>query len=249
MKPTFFPYLVEAANQSDVQSEYRHFIESNLLDAQIILLPKTLSPDYDEPLDPEMDCYELPFPVCWFETVDGSVLYDHFDLIPDHHTVGILITGARALSVQLKTQGPNTGEVKVLGLQKGQGIQGEEGYKKFVRSLTEGFITQGFYTQPIEQTVHRYQLRYKPMTRRVNQVVVIGKPPSYIRHGDGRDSREYDHRFWVRGHWRFFKDESRMGHDSQGNSISGRTWVKAYIKGPDDKPLIKRIHVVNKELQ
>lgn len=40
---------------------------------------------------------------------------------------------------------------------------------------------------------------------------------------------EWSHRWLVRGHW-------RQIHDKDGNPRL--TWVKAHIKGPDDKPLV-----------
>lgn len=44
-------------------------------------------------------------------------------------------------------------------------------------------------------------------------------------------SREYTHRWWVRGHWR---------HLSSGRI----TWVRPHIKGPDDKPLVLKNDIV-----
>lgn len=53
--------------------------------------------------------------------------------------------------------------------------------------------------------------------------------------------REFMHRFEVRGHWRKVK---RFGHDQNGNLIQGKTWVRPCIKGPENKPLIKKPRVM-----
>lgn len=55
----------------------------------------------------------------------------------------------------------------------------------------------------------------------------------YAREGDERVYREYDHRFIVRGHWR---DQACGPHHSERKRI----WVPPYVKGPADKPLIRK---------
>lgn len=60
-------------------------------------------------------------------------------------------------------------------------------------------------------------------------------------------SREIDwtHRWEVRGHWRTV---SGIGKNREGEyCIPGFTWVKDFVKGPDDKPLVKKIRLVEPE--
>jgi hypothetical protein len=54
---------------------------------------------------------------------------------------------------------------------------------------------------------------------------------------------DFSHRFSVRGHWRSLPE--KLGKDRDGNySVHGWTWVSDYIKGPEDKPLIRKTRIV-----
>lgn len=66
-------------------------------------------------------------------------------------------------------------------------------------------------------------------------------------------SVEFSHRWSVRGTWvTFWKDDakteidmSRIGKDRNGDyCVRGHTWRVEHIKGPEDKPLIKKTRVV-----
>ena len=53
---------------------------------------------------------------------------------------------------------------------------------------------------------------------------------------------DWTHRFSVRGHWR---DHDGIGKDRDDNyCVEGKTWVKSHVRGPEDKPLIKKQRVV-----
>lgn len=54
---------------------------------------------------------------------------------------------------------------------------------------------------------------------------------------------DWSHRFEVRGHWR--KHEG-VGKDRNGQrNVEGYTWVSDHIRGPDDKPLIRKTRIVD----
>jgi len=54
---------------------------------------------------------------------------------------------------------------------------------------------------------------------------------------------DYSHRFSVRGHWR--KLPGGLGKDREDNyCVADWTWVRSSIKGPEDKPLIRKTRVV-----
>lgn len=53
---------------------------------------------------------------------------------------------------------------------------------------------------------------------------------------------DWSHRFEVRSHWR--QMTGKIGRDREGNPIPDWTWVKDYVKGPEDAPLIKKTRVV-----
>lgn len=53
---------------------------------------------------------------------------------------------------------------------------------------------------------------------------------------------DWSHRWEVRGHWRDIKG---VGKDRAGNYVvHGHTWVKDFVKGPEDKPLIVKNRVL-----
>lgn len=54
---------------------------------------------------------------------------------------------------------------------------------------------------------------------------------------------DWSHRWEVRGHWR--KTEG-LGKDRAGlYCVSGFTWVKEHEKGPEERPLVKKIRVID----
>jgi hypothetical protein len=55
---------------------------------------------------------------------------------------------------------------------------------------------------------------------------------------------DWSHRWEVRGHWRTI---DRIGKDRDGNyCVSNFTWVSEYIKGPENKPVIKKQRTANR---
>lgn len=53
---------------------------------------------------------------------------------------------------------------------------------------------------------------------------------------------DWSHRWEVRGHWRKVHG---LGKDRAGDYVvTGWTWVRDFVKGPEDKPLIKKTRVV-----
>lgn len=57
---------------------------------------------------------------------------------------------------------------------------------------------------------------------------------------------DWSHRWIVRGHWRKIRG---AGKDANGTMVFGKTWIRAFEKGPEDKPLVSdkiRIFDLNK---
>lgn len=83
-------------------------------------------------------------------------------------------------------------------------------------------------------------------TKRYHKIrrVIHVSPKREISEAKSSMGREIDwtHRFSVRGHWR---DHDGIGKDRDDNyCIEGKTWVKSHVRGPEDKPLIKKQRVV-----
>jgi hypothetical protein len=74
----------------------------------------------------------------------------------------------------------------------------------------------------------------KPIVKIVKSLRV-----SYVAENEARSQLNIAPRKWtapaysfaIRGHWRSFRDATWRGHDQEGKEISGRTWVKEYVKG------------------
>jgi len=61
----------------------------------------------------------------------------------------------------------------------------------------------------------------------------------------GTRNIDWSHRWSVRGHWRGI---TGIGKDREGNyCVQDNTWVNHYTKGPEDKPLIKKVRIVKDE--
>lgn len=79
----------------------------------------------------------------------------------------------------------------------------------------------------------------KPRFMQINPVVhIYTKPRGESLRNAGGGGLEFSHRFYVMGHWRRVPG---IGCNRDGErSVEGRTWVAPYIKGPDDKPLLRK---------
>ncbi|CPS05624.1 Uncharacterised protein [Mycobacteroides abscessus] len=77
------------------------------------------------------------------------------------------------------------------------------------------------------------------------EVVLIDllRPPHHNDAGkSGRHSREYDHRWWVKGHW-------KMQPCGPGNSLRKIIYVEPHTKGPAEKALVNpaRVNVIRSD--
>lgn len=77
--------------------------------------------------------------------------------------------------------------------------------------------------------------------------VIYYKPPREVQIKNYQELTgnhiDFSHRFEVMGHWRRC---NRIGLDQYGNRTEiGRTWVNQFVKGPEDKPLIKKTRAID----
>lgn len=76
---------------------------------------------------------------------------------------------------------------------------------------------------------------------RIRRIVYV-TPKKNQSLATGTRDIDWTHRWFTRGHWR---DVHGLGKDREGNyCISGKTWVTEHEKGPEDKPLIKKVRMV-----
>lgn len=93
-------------------------------------------------------------------------------------------------------------------------------------------------------------LRLPPPITEVKDVIYIyRKQPKQKNHHHTPESIitpiDWSHRWEVAGHWRKIKGK---GKDQNGNEVEGKTWVRDCVKGPENKPLKKKIRVVRDRL-
>lgn len=69
---------------------------------------------------------------------------------------------------------------------------------------------------------------------------------------------DFSHRWFVRGHWMHYwmdeaqtiPDRTKIGKNRHGEYVEiGRTWRSEYVKGPDDKVLVKKVRVIKPEAE
>jgi hypothetical protein len=125
-----------------------------------------------------------------------------------------------------------------------------------LRDFSSASVTRGILIHRILYHCHQSVLGYE----KVNERLRIGKgserrvykireivrviPPSQKKQTEALFSKEIDwtHRYEVRGHWRRIKG---IGKDRSGRyGISNFTWVTDHVRGPEEKPLIKKARIV-----
>lgn len=113
------------------------------------------------------------------------------------------------------------------------------------RTCLTAFVLSNLDIFPIaeeRQTKRTYRLgAKKKRIDYINKVVVLKAPTRQQTVFAVKKKMEFSHRFEVRGHWRKVR---RLGRDQNGNVIEGRTWVRPCVKGPETKPLIKKIRTL-----
>jgi hypothetical protein len=76
--------------------------------------------------------------------------------------------------------------------------------------------------------------------------IVPKKETKNAKSATGREI-DWSQRYEVRGHWRILLTETRVGKNREGERVVlGYTWVDSFVKGPEDKPLVKKTRVVKK---
>lgn len=79
--------------------------------------------------------------------------------------------------------------------------------------------------------------------RRIRRVIHVASKADVDSKSEATRDVDWSHRFEVRGHWR--KHEG-LGKDRDDNyCVHGWTWIRHHVKGPEDKPLVKKVRVVD----
>jgi hypothetical protein len=224
--------LAEVQNIGDV-SELRLFaVEPNDLYA--------ITGQYN---NPPTELPPLPFYQCWFEAPDhksglidiASTKNPLTDKLTFH---AILICGSHDFGYAVGFFGKSSPQVKCVDyslrmyitpqlevtwqFKEARNDETDAHIPNFLWALSELSTAGGIHFVneiPPRPTRRRYKRAGKQCPPR--QVLIIGNPnrPS---NSTGDVNVDWSCRWWVRGHWRHLKNK--------------KIWIKAYVKGPADKP-------------
>lgn len=94
-------------------------------------------------------------------------------------------------------------------------------------------LSQTLVARDIERGDRKFARRMKSMGVPNEVTVITFRRTHYDPKMDGIAKIEWNHRWLVRGHWRWQKYKNDEGEWDQK-----RIWINPHIKGPDDKPLV-----------
>ena len=188
----------------------------------------------------------LPFEVCWFE-VRGrrSICMD------DNQTFD---TPADVVGLLVKELGPGKFKFTCFSWHETRRAFGgseysnvdDQGSEPFVKSIIAGLVKA---LQERTLGTERINIREKIRINREKKIIKIKSIIRVCSNHSVKVARpilgnkiDWSHRWEVMGHWRKI---SGIGKDRGGRyDIEGYTWVVPHTKGPDGKPVVKKIRVV-----
>lgn len=88
----------------------------------------------------------------------------------------------------------------------------------------------------------KFKFQGQKIQKRIEKIVYVA-PKKKIHLAQNSSSKEIDwsHQWAVRGHWRVVE---RVGKDRDGLPISGYTWIRPHVKGPENAPFVSKTRVV-----
>jgi hypothetical protein len=125
-------------------------------------------------------------------------------------------------------------------------------FSSIVRAYLDRISTE---KEGLEETSERIRLPNHPSNpkkkahREIRRVFHITPRTSVRKYSEALGpSRliDWTHRWLVRGHWMYYDDKTKVGKNRNGEYVErGRTWRNQHERGPEDKPLVKKIRVVD----
>ena len=193
-----------------------------------------------------------PFPVCWFEASLGGEMVLLFGGKVKRASVGILVKEVSPSVFDLFTLEGNLRDGTLYtSVSVFRGVTNDFGdktalatIKLWLASLNNGTLV----VEKTDQVIHipRPDRPAKTKPHTINRIIRI--VPHECRQNKtllpmtNNGIIDWSHRWECRGHWR---KVDTVGKDRSGDyNVSGFTWVREHIKGPDNKPLIKKIRIV-----
>lgn len=240
------PLLIEQAN----------LFNSLCADVRIFVFNESDDDTSESEIEKREFILDLPFKTCWFESrscwnlkpsdVSDECFYETATLIHEE-SVG------KYMAFKLYYEDPK--HSSTLFNQCGQIVDGPQWYLTEIGcdSTADGpFISASQFIDQLK--------KYKLGSEKVDRAVKLGtksskasvqirdiihvSPKRLIEKTTPAFSKNIDwsHRFEVRGHWR---KTMNIGKDREGKyRVNGFTWVKDCVKGPANKPLVKKTRLV-----
>ena len=118
----------------------------------------------------------------------------------------------------------------------------DAGFEAIFRNKLEALSKQQSGVVTYGQKIRHLSSKNKTNIRKL--IFVSNKKVKYFARPGEKAKRDidYSHRWLVRGHWRAI---TGLGKDREGNyCVKDFTWVVAHAKGPEDKPIIKKVRLV-----
>lgn len=258
----YYKFLEEAkegifAYNGKVGKLHGHTIENFFEAVPLVFVPS--GQNKDTPPMPESGILDLPFKTCFFEMLDAShtsirapggvvIRVEGIfinELSPTKYEVYVLFYGNKHYSIQLIDK-----DTDMVSPNEDLDPNDARSLYEHVLRMVHGLCLR-FDEEEKGQSNPRKAFKAKiggeKKKYRINKIVFV-VPKKHRELVEAKYPRQVDwsHRFKVRGHWRSLL--GRIGKDREGNPIKDWTWVRDYIKGPENAPLIKKTIVIrNKE--
>lgn len=216
------------------------------LEKELTLLPQTMIAGQSHPLD-------LPFETCWFELTNSEPeFYTYTGAV--ERRVGAIVASEGAFNKYafICYEVYPARVMRILtDTSEGADLRRYYEIKEWVRLACEVLNKE---TNEVGQDHIMMSSKLKgkfsgnTKVRMRNTPITIVVPKAKERRTYvGSKQLDFSHRFEVRGHWR--KTTGVLGKNREGEYVvQGYTWVKAHIKGPEDKPVVKKTRIIKGEI-
>lgn len=234
----------------DIILYIRSMITFALLNAQTFIWKnEVLSQLFDYPIPECIISREiLPYPFIYhtFETSRGMRGMEHEDACIDW----LLTTHLPTIGIEVFTNVGTREEAKnstALTIQRGSILYGNEYPKQFEENKSDvGFILSMFaflkspYINVNKSVIPRNIRKQERLSkddceRQINVVELRDDIRERIAHYQS-ESKEWKHRWWVRGHYRKQWYPSTQSHEM--------VWIAPYIKGKEELPILEKVYNV-----
>lgn len=217
--------MVDCSDPEPVDSSFYDLIRA----ANIFVFPSGIS-CYDHENDPgELD---LPFKTCSFERLDDLGGYACY-----------LINEVEPRSYQIYALTKNKGQYYLLfSSTDSMTVAFKNKINSFLRQIKHGKTG----IENVKETV-RIGSGASREIHKIRRIVHVCNKREYLkaRSVTGKPI-DWSHQWSVRGHWRRVNGLGKDRNDDY--SVHGFTWVTDHIRGPEDKPFIKKTRFLKPKL-